>query len=189
MKWELSDKALHSEFQKTVEELSGQNISECYQCGKCSAGCPVLGDLELSPNRVIRTVQLGLEEDALSSETVWCCAGCGICNSRCPMGINIVSILDALRTLALREGVELPPGAAKVWTFYQAFLDCVREFGRLSEVGLMGGYNINSGHLFTNVVKAPYFILKSKIGLSLHKIKQIDRIQRVFKRIEETESK
>ena len=188
MKWDLSDKALQSGFLTAVETLSGQNVSSCYQCGKCSGGCPVLAELELSPNRIIRMVQLGLEGDALCNETVWCCVACGTCNGRCPMGIDIVRIMDTLRELALRKGIDPPGGAARVWTFYRAFLDCVREFGRLSEVGLMGGYNINSGWIFTNMMKAPWFFLKNKVAMVPHKIKRIGRLQRVFQRIAEIES-
>ena len=188
MKWDLADKALHSDFRRQVEELSGQNLSACYQCGKCSAGCPVLHDLELSPNRVLRIVQLGLEDELLTHESVWCCSACGTCNGRCPMGIDIVAVMDALRSLAVRRHLHLSRGAAKVRTFYRAFLDCVRQFGRLSEAGLMGGYNINSGHLFTSMSKAPWFLIKQKVGITPHIIKRIDRLQRVFQRIEEIEA-
>jgi len=188
MKWDISDKALASDFLRTVETLSGQNLSDCYQCGKCTGGCPVLADLALSPNRVLRMVQLGLEDEALGNETVWCCAACGTCNSRCPMGVDIVRVFDVLRALAQRRGVAPPNSAARVWTFYRAFLDCVREFGRLSEVALMGSYNVNSGRLWTNMVKAPWFFLKGKVSLSPHKIRRIDRLHRVFQRIEEMEN-
>ena len=187
MRWELADKALHSDFRQRVEELSGQNLSECYQCGKCSGSCPVQPDVEVSPNRLIRLAQLGLEAEALSSDSIWICAGCGTCNGRCPMGIDVVRIKDALRKLT--KEMHYGRGSLEGWTFYEAFLDCVRNFGRLTEIGLMGAYNINSGWLLTNVRKAPWFIMRNKLGLSPHTIKRIDRLQRVFDRIEEIEGK
>jgi len=187
MRYQLSDKVLHSDFRRRVEDLSGQHLSACAQCGKCSAGCPALPDVELSPNRIIRMVQLGLEDELLGSESIWWCSACGTCNGRCPMGIDIVRILDALRMLAQRAGH--PGGISEVWTFYRAFLDCIREFGRLSEIGLMGGYNINSGRLLTNVAKAPWFIMKGKLSLSPHTIRRIDRLHRIFQRIEEIEGR
>jgi len=189
MKWDLTDKALHAEIQHTVEELSGQNISSCYQCGKCSGGCPVAVARDVSPNRVIRMVQMGLEDEVLGCEAVWCCVACGTCVGRCPMGIDIVRIMDTLRALALQRKYKPPAVAARVWTFYWSFLDCVRRFGRLTEVGLMGSYNMNSGKLFTNVDKAPWFLLRRKIGISPHKIARSDRLERVFRRIEEIEGK
>ena len=189
MKRDLSGKALDSELFRTVEMHSGQNVNACYQCGKCSSGCPVLADIDLSPNRVIRLIQLGLEDDALRNETVWYCVACGTCNGRCPAGIDLVRIMDTLRSLALQRGVEPPRGADEVWTFYRAFLDCVRELGRVSEVALIGGYNVNSGRLFTNVTKAPWFFLKGKVSLSPHKVKRVERLDRVFQRVQEIESK
>ena len=146
-----------------------------------------MADVELSVNRVIRMVQLGLEDEVLSNESIWCCTACGTCNGRCPMGIDIVSIMDSLRALSQRT--KRQGGAPEVLTFYKAFLDCIRQFGRLSEIGLMGSYNINSGRLFTNVVKAPWFFMKGKISISPHQVRRIDRLQRVFGRIEEIEGK
>ena len=187
MRTDLTDKALHSEFRRKVEALSGQNLSDCYQCGKCSGSCPVEPDVEVSPNRLLRMVQLGMEDEALSSDSIWHCAACGTCNGRCPMGIDIVRIKDALRKLTKK--MHYGRGSLEAWTFYEAFLDCVRNFGRLSEIGLMGAYNINSGRLLTNVRKAPWFIMRNKLGVSPHTIKRLDRLQRVFDCIEEIEGK
>ncbi len=187
MRTDLTDKALHSEFRRKVEALSEQNLGDCYQCGKCSGGCPVEPDVKVPPNLLIRMVQLGMEVEALSSDSIWHCAGCGTCNGRCPMGIDIVRIKDVLRKMT--KEMHYGRGSLEAWTFCESFLDCVRNFGRLSEIGLMGGYNINSGKLLTNVKKAPWFILRNKLGLSPHTIKRIDRLQRVFDRIEEIEGK
>jgi heterodisulfide reductase subunit C len=187
MRREISAKGRQTAFLLAVEKMSGQNVSACSQCGRCSAGCPVLPDVDMSPNVVMRLTQLGLEQEALESEMLWSCAGCGTCTGRCPQGINIGRIMDTLRAMAERRGAVHARGALEVRTFYRAFLDCVREFGRNSEVGLMGGYNINSGRLMTNVAKAPWFILKSKISLKAHKVEKIDRMERVYARIKAIE--
>lgn len=189
MRWDLSDKSRVDSFVAQVERLSGQNVSDCYQCGKCSGGCPVVADTKLAPNRVIRQVQLGMKEDALANDLVWSCAGCYTCSSRCPEGIDTARIIDAVRAIALHEEVRLTGGAAAVRTFYRAFLDSVRDFGRLSEVGLMGGYNINSGRFWTNMAKAPWFLLKGKIGVTAHRVSNLDRLRRVYERIHELDSK
>lgn len=184
MKWELVEATLDSPFLRNVERLSGQNVSKCYQCGKCSAGCPVLTEVTVPPNRVIRMTQLGNEEAALNNDMIWNCAGCGTCTGRCPKQIEVGRILDALRAIALHRGICRARGAMQVRTFYQAFLHCVRVFGRNSEVGLMGAYNISSGRLWTNVVKAPWFLLKTKIAFTVHTVRQLDRMERVFQRVE-----
>lgn len=102
MRIRLSIRETRGEFIKKVEEISGQEILACNQCGKCSAGCPVAMAMDLLPSQVIRLVQLGLEE-ALTSETIWLCASCLTCLSRCPKGVDLPRIMEALRQLVLRK--------------------------------------------------------------------------------------
>ena len=90
-------------FVAKVQELSGQNLLACYQCGKCSAGCPVVSQMDILPNQIIRFAQLGLEDDLLESRAIWVCASCMTCNVRCPKGINIAEIIEALRQILLRR--------------------------------------------------------------------------------------
>ncbi len=94
-----------SEFVRLVNEISGQNVLNCYQCGRCSAGCPLTFAMRLLPNQVIRLVQLGLEEEALSTNTPWVCASCMTCYARCPRGVDLAKVMEALRAIRLRPGV------------------------------------------------------------------------------------
>ncbi len=100
---ELSSKKLHSEFIKKVAEISGQNIYQCYQCGKCSAGCPMCFAMDVLPNQIIRLAQLGLEEQITDSKTIWLCASCLTCDARCPKGVDLSRIMEAMRLLTLRK--------------------------------------------------------------------------------------
>ena len=88
---------------KKVEDISGQNVLACYQCGKCSAGCPMVSLMDLLPNQIIRLVQLGQVSDVLNSKTIWLCASCFTCTSRCPKGVDLAKVMEALRLLLLRK--------------------------------------------------------------------------------------
>ncbi len=88
---------------KKIEEVSGQNVLACYQCGKCSAGCPMVSLMDLMPNQVIRLIQLGQFNDVLKSKTIWLCATCFSCSARCPKGVDLAKIMEALRLLLLRK--------------------------------------------------------------------------------------
>ena len=101
----MSAKDLRNELVKKVEEISGENIYACYQCGKCSAGCPFASAMDWLPNQVIRLVQLG-DEDALKSKTIWLCASCFTCVTRCPKGVDLSKVMEALRTILLRKGFD-----------------------------------------------------------------------------------
>jgi len=103
MRTTLSRKNVMGPFVAKVQELSGQNLLACYQCGKCSAGCPVVSQMDILPNQIIRFAQLGLEDDLLESKAIWVCASCMTCNVRCPKGINIAEIIEALRQILLRR--------------------------------------------------------------------------------------
>ena len=88
---------------KKVEDISGQNVLACYQCGKCSAGCPMVSLMDLLPNQIIRLVQLGQIDDVLNSKTIWLCASCFTCTARCPKGVDLAKVMEALRLLLLRK--------------------------------------------------------------------------------------
>jgi heterodisulfide reductase subunit C len=103
MRINLSRKNIRDPFVEKVQELSGQNLLACYQCGKCSAGCPAVTEMDILPNQIIRYAQLGLKEELLASKAIWICASCLTCNARCPKGINIAEVIEALRQILLRN--------------------------------------------------------------------------------------
>jgi len=103
MRINLSKSKIKNPFVDKVQELSGQNLLACYQCGKCSAGCPAVSEMDILPNQIIRFAQLGLKDELLQSKSIWTCASCFTCNSRCPKGINIAEVIEALRQILLRK--------------------------------------------------------------------------------------
>lgn len=103
MRISLSRNDVQNAIIKKVEDISGQNVLACYQCGKCSAGCPMVSLMDLLPNQIIRLVQLGQVEDVLNSKTIWLCASCFSCTTRCPKGVDLAKVMEALRLLLLRK--------------------------------------------------------------------------------------
>jgi heterodisulfide reductase subunit C len=93
------------ELVKEVQELCGENLFGCYQCGTCSSGCPYVEDMDLSPDEVIRYLILDREE-VLQSKTIWLCSSCFTCAERCPRNINITKIMEALRQIILRRKID-----------------------------------------------------------------------------------
>jgi heterodisulfide reductase subunit C len=103
MRINISRKKIKDPFVGKVEELSGQNLLACYQCGKCSAGCPAVSEMDILPNQIIRYAQLGFKDELMRSKSIWVCASCFTCNARCPKGINIAEVIEAIRQILLRK--------------------------------------------------------------------------------------
>jgi heterodisulfide reductase subunit C len=103
MRIRLNAATVRNELVRRVEEYSGQDLLACYQCGKCSAGCPVAFAMDMLPSQVIRLIQLGQVEDVLGSETPWFCASCQSCYARCPKGLDLSRIMEAVREIILLE--------------------------------------------------------------------------------------
>ncbi|MEI6413510.1 MAG: 4Fe-4S dicluster domain-containing protein [Pseudomonadota bacterium] len=101
----LSSARLTSPFVAQVERLSGQKLQACYQCGNCSAGCPMANHMDILPSQIIRLAQLGLRELLLASNAHWVCVSCMTCNTRCPKGVRIAEIIEAIREIELRSNV------------------------------------------------------------------------------------
>jgi len=94
---------LKTDILEKVEEISGQNAFSCYQCGICSAGCPMSEEMDLLPNQVIRLMQMGAFNELSSSSTIWLCASCYTCRARCPRGVDLARLMEAVRLIILRK--------------------------------------------------------------------------------------
>jgi len=148
---------------KAVEEKTGVDLSVCFQCKKCTSGCPVGKLVNLGPSDIMRRLHLGVGKELLEADTVWMCVSCETCTGRCPMGIDVAAVMDALRQLAEQEGASKQEG--NVPLFNKAFLWTVQWFGRTYDIAMIGLYKIGSGRLMNDTEKFPKMLAKKKIAL------------------------
>ncbi len=90
--------------QKRISDLelaTGETISDCYQCGKCTAGCPA--SMDPAPSVLIQFLKLGQFELAKNAESIWSCMACLTCSERCPKNVSPAAIIEGLKNLHLRE--------------------------------------------------------------------------------------
>jgi heterodisulfide reductase subunit C2 len=133
-------------FLEQVEQASGIRVSTCYQCKKCTNGCPVTFAMDIYPDQVIRLVQMGQKQAVLNCSTVWVCSACETCTTRCPNEIDIAGVMDYLKEEALKSGVALPQ--PRTYAFHRVFLDDIRRRGRVFEGGLLPRYMLKSGEMW-----------------------------------------
>ena len=146
-----------------VKALSGASPMSCYQCTKCSSGCPVSGRGDLSAHEVVRLVQMDQREAVLGSRFIWECTSCQTCITRCPQQVDICSMNDALRALSLRARLAAAETALPI--FNEAFLNGVRRRGRVHELGLMAAFKLRTRRFFEDMDKAPMMFGKGKLPL------------------------
>lgn len=171
-----------------VESRSHTRLSSCYQCGKCSAGCPMAEQMDLLPNQLIRLVQLGRLERALRCDAIWQCVSCLTCSTRCPKSVDCAGVMDALRQLSVEQDCVAPQHRRTV-LFQKAFLENIRRNGRLRELELVGEFKtrtflseLDVPFLFKDAMLGPKMLKRRKLHLLGERVKDRGVVQRIFER-------
>ena len=155
--------SINPELARRIQDELGQNVYLCYQCVKCSSGCPVAEFFDWQPNQIMRALQLGQEDIALQSETPWLCASCQTCTTRCPQDLDIAGIMEWLTREALERGIKPPVSEVKI--FNDAFMREVRIWGRAYEPGLMVEMKLRDpGSMFDDIDLYTRMLKKMKVS-------------------------
>jgi heterodisulfide reductase subunit C len=172
-----------------IEALAHTKVADCYQCGKCSAGCPMGDEMDIIPSSLLRMVQNGEVEEAMQSEAIWKCVSCLTCSTRCPKSVHIAGILDALKQRAIEEN-KIAPSQRRTVLFQQVFLDNIRRNGRLNEIELVGTFKTlgffqdwSVGNLLKDSMLGPKMMGKGKLHLKVGSpVKDKAVVKRIFKK-------
>jgi len=166
-------------FAELVQQISGKELRQCYHCLKCSAGCPINFAMDWAPNQIIRMVQLGLQERILSSSTIWLCASCETCSTRCPNEVDLPTIMDTLKEMAIQNGVRSQQTG--IQTFHRVFLNCLREYGRMHEVSLLALYKLLTLNPFEDMGLGIKMFRKGKLTLLPSRIENVHEVEAIFR--------
>jgi heterodisulfide reductase subunit C len=163
-----------------VQARSGTSPMSCYQCAKCSSGCPVATRADVKPHELVRMVQMDQREAVLSSKFIWECTSCQTCTSRCPQQVDIAAINDALRAMSRATQQVVPETTVPV--FNDIFLDSVRKRGRVYELGLMASYKLRTGRLMEDAGKAPMMLSKGRLPIHGPRVRGRTEREEMFER-------
>ncbi len=153
-------------------------MSKCFQCRKCSSGCPVVEHIDLPPARLIRGILAGRRDEALDSKTIWLCASCYTCSARCPNDIDFARVADALRTIAVRTG--RAAAVPDVATLHKVFMDDIRRRGRVHEVTFISWLKLKTLNFFADMELGMAMFFKGKLPLLPKGVKDKKAIQAAF---------
>jgi len=165
-----------------IQEHTGVKAGSCYQCGKCSAGCPLSEEMEYPPSYLMRMLQTGdpvLEDKILRSFTIWVCLTCEMCYSRCPMSIDIPKMMDFLREKSLTEA-KTNKRAKHIIAFHKSFLDSIKTTGRLYEIGLLVDYKARTFKVMQDMILAPKMFVRGKLNILPELIKDRSGVSSIF---------
>jgi heterodisulfide reductase subunit B len=168
---------INSALAQRVRDEVGQNVYLCYQCVKCTSGCPVSEFFDWQPNQIMRALQLGQEDVALHSQTPWLCASCQTCTTRCPQGLDITAIMEFLTREARARGIK--PEVPEVNTFNEAFMREVRLWGRAYELGLMAEMKLRTRDLTSDMDLGIKMMRKHKLAFLPHRTRPPRKVKPV----------
>jgi heterodisulfide reductase subunit C len=166
---------------RLIEKKADVSLNRCFQCRKCSAGCPVAGQTESPPSEIIRRLQLGAGDELLETDLIWTCLSCETCYARCPNEINFAAVIDALRSIALERGVAKPKGNPPL--FNRFFLNTVKTFGRAYDLQAIALYKIRTGNILPDTDKFPTMVKKGKMALLPPLGADKRQVRRIFSRL------
>ena len=168
----------HSALIKEVEQATGVPVSACFQCRKCTNGCPMDPEMGIHPSSLIRLLQLGQVDRVMSSGAFWMCVSCETCFARCPNDIDLPRVMDYLRQRAM--ATEPASGGLPI-TFHRSFVRSLRRNGRVYEVGMLAGYKLRSGQFFQDVGLGWKMFTRGKLRLLPRRIKGRKALKALFR--------
>lgn len=176
--WSDMINTVNRQLETELQESTEQKVRLCYQCKKCSAGCPVAFAMDLLPHEAMKMVQYGQESRLLKCSTIWLCASCETCSTRCPNEIDIARVMDGLRRMSLDAGAASQP---EIPLFHKSFLNGIRLLGKTNESVLMGQYKPLSGvHMFDDLGLGAVMVAKGKIKILPHFVRDRKSVRRIF---------
>ena len=168
----------NGDFLARVEKAGSSGLTACLHCQTCVNGCPFVSAMDYGPNAVIRLVQWGFEKDALECSSIWICVGCHTCTSACPMNIDIPSLMDALRHLALEQ--DAPVAEKSILGFHREVLRSIEKHGRTHKLGIMLAHKAHEKEFFKDVNLGLRMLAKRKLDLLPSKVSALDEVRAIF---------
>lgn len=163
---------------KDVVDRSGTDINRCIHCQSCGGGCPVSDAMTYRPNGIIRLFQLGFIQEALESSDIWFCIGCNTCSMACPQAIDIASMMDAVREMALQADVKI--AEPDIFSFHTEVINSIERHGRTHKLEIMMRYKLRTRDLFSDVEVGLKMLAKRKLDLRPSKVDDRREIDAIF---------
>jgi ferredoxin/nitrate reductase gamma subunit len=125
------------------------DINACFNCGNCTAVCPLSEGNVAFPRRVIRYAQLGQRDHIAASREVWLCYYCGECSDTCPRQAEPGAFMAAARRYATASFDPLTVARKLYGSATSAFAVLGIVFAALLAIFLSSSAALPAGHADT----------------------------------------
>lgn len=170
----------HLSFLDEIERTSGVTVSECYQCCRCTNGCPAAREMDIVPHRVIGLILKGERDRVLASTSPWKCLQCAACSLRCPNGVDVALVFETLRQLSVASGLARESDTR---LFDDLIIESVARHGRLAELATIMRYRLSKKVFLKDTAMGFDMMRKGRIGLSSHNIRGRKELAAIIRRI------
>jgi heterodisulfide reductase subunit C len=120
-------------------------------------------------------VVLGDKQSAFTNQLVWKCLSCNTCGTRCPNSINTGRVIESLKKMNKEAG--MPAVRPEVVHFHTSCYNDSMRWGRVSEMGLMGEYQLRN--LVENVLQGKFraiideIMVQTRFAIEMVKLKRL----------------
>jgi heterodisulfide reductase subunit C len=175
-----SQKPVSQRLLQIIRARTAVNLAECFQCQKCSAGCPLAEETDLLPHALIKKVHLGREEEILLSKHIWLCLSCETCATRCPNQVDLCKVIDELRRIALEQGVEV--AEPDIAAFHQIMLGTLKRHGRMYELEMIARLKLRTREYFKDAGMGLGMLRRGKLSFLPSRVKNQEEVVALFDR-------
>lgn len=165
-------------FAKEVRRRSNMDFNTCLHCQTCAGGCHFSKHMDYLPNRIIRLVQLGFKQEALSCSSIWICVSCNTCSIQCPMGIDVAAITEAICQIAIDEKADV--AEPEILRFHEDVLKTVNRYGRTHKLEIMLRYKLHTNSWFKDMGVGLKMMTKRKLDILPSRVNQLQDIKNIF---------
>lgn len=134
---------------KRLKRFGAFDVEACFDCGNCTAVCPLSNGKTAFPRKMITYAQQGLEGKLLATPDMWLCDYCGECTKTCPRQAEPSEFMMAARRFAISKYTPTP--VARLMFTSKAFALLFMAVAAIVPIGFFSTLSLPTGGEATNM--------------------------------------
>ncbi len=153
-----------------ILQFGGDDLNTCFNCGNCTAVCPLSRESTVFPRKIIRYLQLGMKDKVVESPEPWLCYYCGECSESCPRQASPGELMMATRRYLISQydwtGLSKRLYLSKAWEFGALFVVALFVVGLFIVSGSFTAERMVTSHVSLNTFAPVEWVHYSDLALA-----------------------